>query len=76
MTRKMVDADFFALRPSGWNYEFKRRYVWLVTSFSELYAFVVFFVVFFCAKIECLQRVVSTDVDARVQTRVSVSRVS
>lgn len=51
MTRKMVDADFFALRPSGWNYEFKRRYVWLVTSFSELYAFVVFFVVFFVQKL-------------------------
>lgn len=28
------------------------------------------FVLFFCAKVECLQRVVNADVDARVQTRV------
>jgi len=34
-------------------FEFKRCYVWLVTSFSELYAFVVFvvFVLFFVQKL-------------------------
>jgi hypothetical protein len=37
---------------------------------SSMLLLCLLFLFFFCAKVECLQRVVNADVDARVQTRV------